>query len=117
MSAIQMNVRVEPALKRAGDFVVSQRGYTPSQVVRALWEYMAIHQTLPTEVEHEILQSRMGQAPSTSAPIVFPDEGAHLVSEFYARVGVPEPDGPVPLDYSELHERAALEQLGDWGLV
>lgn len=36
-SMAQLNVRMEPSLKAAGDAVLDRMGVTPTQIVRALW--------------------------------------------------------------------------------
>ena len=39
MAAVQMNVRIDEDVKARGDEVFARAGFTPSQVVRAVWEY------------------------------------------------------------------------------
>ena len=43
-------------------------------------------------------------------------EGASIVSSFYQKVGIEEPVGG-DIDYDELRELAAAEQLEKWGLA
>ena len=45
MSAVQMNIRLDSALKASGNAVIAELGYTPSQVVRALWEFATVQGT------------------------------------------------------------------------
>ncbi len=45
--AVQMNVRIDPALKQRGDAIFQKQGITPSQAVRCLWEYAAEHGSVP----------------------------------------------------------------------
>ncbi len=45
--AVQMNVRIDPALKQRGDAIFQKQGMTPSQAVRCLWEYAAEHGSVP----------------------------------------------------------------------
>ncbi len=40
-TAAQINVRLDPDLKRSGDAALSRAGMTPSQAVRALWQLAA----------------------------------------------------------------------------
>lgn len=47
MPPVQMNVRIDSKLKQRGDAVFAKAGYTPSQVVRAAWEYAALHGAVP----------------------------------------------------------------------
>lgn len=45
--ASQINIRMEPVLKEAGDSVLARLGVTPSEAVRALYEYLVSEQDLP----------------------------------------------------------------------
>ena len=47
MSTVQMNVRIDAKTKAHGDAVFARSGFTPSQVVRAVWEYAGRTGTLP----------------------------------------------------------------------
>lgn len=46
-TAVQMNTRIGRDVKQAGDAVFARFGFSPSQVVRAVWEYASIHQDVP----------------------------------------------------------------------
>lgn len=46
-STVQLNTRIDPALKRAGDVVFARAGLTSSQVVRRVWEAAARTQEVP----------------------------------------------------------------------
>lgn len=46
-AAAQLNVRIDPALKKSGDSVLARNKITPSEAVRALWDYLTRHQELP----------------------------------------------------------------------
>ena len=115
MSAVQMNIRMDSALKASGNAVIAELGYTPSQVVRALWEFATVQGTLPPALTHLLRDDRDANATDGGAPDRAP-EGAALVSSFYRQVGIEEPaDGPI--DYDELRQLAAAEQLEKWGLA
>lgn len=47
MALAQMNTRLDEKLKDRGDRVFARRGYTPSQVVRAVWTYADSHGDVP----------------------------------------------------------------------
>lgn len=47
MTTVQMNTRIDEDLKRRGDAVFAQNGYSPSQVVRVVWSYAAEHNEVP----------------------------------------------------------------------
>lgn len=49
-SSVQMNTRLDKSLKETGDAVLRRLGYSPSQAVRTLWEFLAAHQSEPSAV-------------------------------------------------------------------
>lgn len=53
--------------------------------------------------------ARLDDGVSDHAP-----EGAVLISSFYARIGIAEPTCEA-VDYNELREHVATEQLAEWG--
>lgn len=115
MAASQMNIRMESSLKGAGNAALEQLGFTPSQVVRAVWEYVAVQGSLPSPIMR-ILQGQgadAGASPASGEDARI--DGSQIVSAFYQRTGIPEPtQGSV--DYEKLRELAAVEQLEGWGL-
>ena len=46
----QMNIRIGKTLKERGDRVLSRAGYTPSQAVRALYEFAIKHEAEPETI-------------------------------------------------------------------
>jgi len=51
MTTAQMNIRIDDALKNRGDAVFRRYGVTPSDAVRALWNYTAEHEELPEFID------------------------------------------------------------------
>ncbi|KAB8289909.1 DNA-damage-inducible protein J [Bifidobacterium avesanii] len=47
MAAVQMNVRIDEALKDEGDAVLRELGVSASDAIRALWTYLADRRALP----------------------------------------------------------------------
>lgn len=41
MAATQVNIRMDDSLKQAGDEVLERYGFSATQAIRALWEYVA----------------------------------------------------------------------------
>lgn len=115
MSTAQMNIRLDSALKASGNAVIAELGYTPSQVVRALWEFATVQGTLPPALMHLLRGNQTAASLSEGEP-GRESEGAAIVSSFYQKIGIEEPvNGTV--DYDELRELAAAEQLEKWGLA
>ena len=115
MSAVQMNIRMDSALKASGNAVIAELGYTPSQVVRALWEFATVQGTLPPALTRLLRDDRDANTTDGGAPDRA-SEGAALVSSFYRQVGIEEPADST-IDYDELRQLAAAEQLEKWGLA
>lgn len=115
MGAGQMNVRIGSELKQTGDVVLARQGVSPSQVVRSLWEYLVIHDDIPDSLklllrQHDF-EERLAQDGSPELP-----PGSAIVSDFYARFGIPEP-AVGTVDYEALRDEAADEQFEEWGLA
>lgn len=50
MPMVQMNTRIDRDLKQRGDAALAQAGFSPSEAVRALWEFAAAHRHEPQTV-------------------------------------------------------------------
>lgn len=115
MAAVQMNVRLDSALKEAGDAVIARSGYTPSQIVRALWEQLALQDGVPSTLRHHLDQRELGDRLEQPVAADDVESGPALVSAFFRRFDIPEPVGA--LDYEALRDEAADEQMREWGLA
>lgn len=116
MTAAQMNVRIDDAVKAEGDHVIAQAGYTASGIVRALWELMATRGEIPAALRRQLDQQQVNALAGTAAPerdLV--TEGAQIVASFCEHQQIAAP-APTILDYDALREQAAMEQLGEWSL-
>ena len=54
MGTVQMNTRMDAGLKKQGDAVLAEMGYTPSQAVRALWRFAVNNKDRPQQI-HQVL--------------------------------------------------------------
>ena len=115
MAATQMNIRMDAALKESGNAALARLGYTPSQAIRALWEGITLQGALPPALVRALNSN--GDMPSRQEDPTEMEStsGAEIVSSFYRRLGIDEPSS-TPVDYAELREMAADEQLASWGL-
>lgn len=105
----QMNVRMDRQLKEAGDAVLASLGMTPSQAVRALWEYLVINERMPSKgdaaapvsdgVEPRRMESRAAQ-------------GSHIVRDSCLKYGIPIPE--FSGDYDDLYEEAMADRYPEW---
>ena len=115
MTAVQMNIRMDSTLKEAGNAAIAELGLTPSQVVRALWEYVSVQGDLPPALGRALKGHTDGKGSEIDRQRPHADGGAAIVSTFYKTIGIEEPLRE-SIDYDELRELAAAEQLEKWGL-
>ena len=119
MPTTQMNVRIDEGLKRRGDAALAEAGYTPSQVVRLVWEQAATSGESAAE-----LFGVLGSPPSTQGPfelrrqaILEEDEAARrAVDELLARSALPAPSTE-GLDLDELRWEAHEQRMRERGLA
>ncbi len=52
MAPVQVNIRMDGALKQAGDEVLERYGFSATQAVRMLWEYAARNGEVPDFMLH-----------------------------------------------------------------
>lgn len=105
----QMNVRMDRQLKEAGDAVLASLGMTPSQAVRALWEYLVVNGRMPSKgdtaapvsdgVEPRRMESRAAQ-------------GSHIIRDSCLKYGIPIPE--FSGDYDDLYEQAMADRYPEW---
>lgn len=106
MASVQMNIRIDPALKATGDLVLRRNGYTPSAAIQTFWSYMTEHQQLPTfmpkKKSHSLDEEQLREI----------EEGNGLAWRLLEettgiRVCPNDEDEP---DYDSLRERAYIER-------
>ena len=54
----QLNTRIPKTLKNSGDVVLDALGLSATEVIRALWQYIASHQALPEALRDELSEER-----------------------------------------------------------
>ena len=105
----QMNVRMDRQLKEAGDAVLASLGMTPSQAVRALWEYLVINERMPSkEGVAEILSDETNQRFVESRAA----QGSHIIRDSCLKYGIPIPE--FSGDYDDLYEEAMADRYPEW---
>lgn len=114
----QMNVRIGSSLKREGDAVLAEAGYTPSQAVRAVWELAVRLRNQPGRLR-EILEDAASDTPHEDAQDV-PDASPALIayrkgqSEVLAMIErmhlstEPHPNQPTDEELREMRARELL---------
>lgn len=106
---VQMNVRIDRQLKEAGDTVLAHIGMTPSQAVRALWEYLVINERMPSkEGSAEILSDEANQRFVESRAA----RGSHIIRDSCLKYGIPIPE--FSGDYDDLYKEAMADRYPEW---
>ena len=113
-TAVQMNTRIDRRLKESGDDVLRRIGRTPSQAVRAMWEFIASHTASPGEVEAFISEAE-GMAEAKDDPVVL-ERLAALRRGWQLCESLQIPQELAAMDYEQLREEAYLERFGE-GIV
>ena len=114
--AAQMNIRMSRSVKEAGDAALASVGFTPSEVVRTIWE-KAAHRGKDLEDVVRLL------APSDELPPVEGEDdpvlrGSRIVSDGMRELGIDMSRVNIPeLSYEELREQALADRLEERGLL
>ena len=109
MPAVQMNVRIDEETKARGDEVFARWGLTPSQVVRAVWEYAEEKGEPPAfmrpalDAEHDAEVQRR---------LALVREGAGIWRKFFIDNGLPVP-GPRKITREDEYFGKPKEELDD----
>lgn len=111
---VQMNTRIDRTLKQEGDRVFKEEGFTPSEAIRAFWDYAA-----RTGGKSEALQTVLKEAPAEEDGITPQLEalrqGRAEICEAMSKLGLGE--NPVlfedGLDYGELRDSYLEERLAE----
>lgn len=107
-ATVQLNTRISADLKEQGDQALARAGYTPSQAVRALWEFATRHAHEPSAV-HAILEDEdtaKDAADEAQARLGAFEEGLHIVDDAYKTLGISPHDAREfeHLDYKVLRD-------------
>ena len=118
MATTQMNMRIDSALKTTGDLAIREGGSTPSEIVRAVWEFVARNRHEPLAVQRllEYLRDEQ-QAENDSSNRVDEIEeqvlrGSHLIEEYCRERGI-DTAALAPTSYEDL--KAAAYDEGFFG--
>lgn len=123
MATTQMNIRIDEQSKRQGDAVFASIGYTPTRVVRVLWEYAACMRGKPEEVEKLLREAEQAADPAAEEErrrrLQLADEGLSIFPDFLDKMGIREaaPFAEDELSPAERREQAAWERALEKGWV
>lgn len=106
---VQMNVRMDRQLKEAGDAVLAHIGMTPSQAVRALWEYLVVNGNMPSKNDAAAPVSDGAESRRMESKAM---QGSHIVRDACLKYGIPIPE--LSGDYDDLYEEVMAECYPEW---
>ena len=113
----QLNVRMDPELKAAGDSVLDLYGVSPSELVRAIWDKVAHgKEALQQLIEVLVKDPAVGSprtSKTTSNGMTLPEWAAWRQEEFAKEMGL-DPSTHVPLTDEELEELLYEDYLEKW---
>lgn len=117
---VQMNTRIDDHIKSAGDAAFAEAGYTPSQVVRAVWGY-AERNRGNTAAIGELLSKLCGEDLNEDdrrkQRLETLGRTESLVGHLLKRHGLILPESSESIPYAELRERALEERYAAKGLL
>lgn len=108
----QLNVRLDPELKKAGDRVLATHGLTPSQAIRSLYQSLTRNETQTLKLLHDDEGSSERKAERERKLKLHRDFHNELKKQYEA-LGIPY-GVPHPSDWpsdKELLEEAIMERL------
>lgn len=114
--AAQMNVRMSRSVKEAGDAALASAGFSPSEVVRTIWE-KAARRGKDLEDVVRLLAPSVERAPAEDAdnPVL---RGCRIVADGMRELGIEMSRVSIPvLSYEELREQALADRLEERGLL
>ena len=117
----QMNIRIGKTLKERGDRVLFRAGYTPSQAVRALYEFAIQHEAEPETIAAMLTDGRDDgsdrQAAHQEARLEALRGIDRLVDEQRALLGISFALGSDDRSFDELREVAMTAHFEEKGLL
>ena len=119
----QLNVRMDPALKAAGDAGLADIGFSPSEAVRALWTLAARRGKDAMQVKQLLATASSMAAEETAVEEEsdVPDvlrRGWNIVPEGMTKLGITlKPRSDTPESYEDMLYEEYLERMRERGLA
>ena len=121
-ASAQLNVRMDPLLKAAGDAGLADIGFSPSEAVRALWTLAARRGKDAMQVKK--LLSAASNTVAEETAVEEPDvpdvlrRGWNIVPEGMAKLGITlKPRSDTPESYEDMLYDEYLERMRESGLA
>lgn len=118
MATAQINARIDADVKAAGDAAFAYAGYTPTQAIRALWEFGARNLHDPKKLRSFLDQLENDRSPGTTMEDIVKEveEGPLIYERALREMGIYTME-PCDTPYEELLEQALAEKMierGTW---
>lgn len=117
--SVQMNVRIDEALKKSGDRVLKLAGFSPSEAVRRLWGIAAQNAADPTvlegilSAEYSARDTRHEENPK----LLKLRQGRELMAEARRELGIKVESLNVEESYGDMRDAYLYERLEERGLA
>ena len=116
----QINARIEADVKAAGDAAFANAGYTPTQVIRALWGFAAknMHdrEKISSLLESIADEGDRSRKKTLEEILEEVERGPRIIEQALREMGIENPSPPTKT-YDELREEAYLEKWTERGLL
>lgn len=111
----QVNARLSTSLKRRGDAALANAGITPSQAVRAVWEFAAVHANEPRKIVAALYPDQEESADvalERERKVQLVRQGSRFVEDALLKAGLSVPSALEMPSEEELRNAAFLETYG-----
>lgn len=116
---VQLNVRMDRALKESGDALLRERNVSPSEVVRALWGKLAQRGRGAEELLADLLgQDDGADADGSAERVAVADRGTRLYAEGCERLGISASSvATAQATWKDIREDAISARLAERGVA
>jgi RHH-type rel operon transcriptional repressor/antitoxin RelB len=119
MTDSQMNVRIDRTLKEQGDAVFARIGYSPSQVVRLVWQYASDHGDVPLIVAQALSSTSISvnRDDAHLHKVSTAKDGSRIIETFCEQWGLTSLSDSLDTPYDVARLEAYYEKLEERGLA
>lgn len=115
--AAQVNARIDPELKRSGDKGLAAAGISPTEGVRALYALASLYAKKPRKLIAALYpkaeeQAERAAADTRARKLKLIDEGASIVADARAELGISASPSAIAPSFEDLVERAYDDKYG-----
>ena len=120
MATAQINARIDAGVKARGDQALNSIGYTPTRIIRAVWEFAGrnANDRKALRAWAESLEDEAAKAQRDAELKAWEEklaEGPRIVERAYREMGIEHPQ-PLSMTDEELLEEALMEKMMERGL-